>query len=104
MFLFARLRKPGLKRPSESCRQDLKKSLNHPRQDYLVRDPILFAGGPWHAMADLVRGHVVTMLYSYMNICLCLLYICIYIYLTMYIHIFVSQYSAEQKISQFVTV
>ena len=75
LFLSARLGKPGLKRTLESFRQDLKKSLNHPRQNYLVRDPILFAGRPWHASADLIRGHVITTLYSYMHICLCLLYI-----------------------------
>jgi len=38
---------------------------------YLVRDPILFVGGPWRAMAQLVRGRVVTMLYRYIYIHLC---------------------------------
>jgi len=33
------------------------------RLNYLVRDLILFVGGPWRATADLVLGRVVTMLY-----------------------------------------
>ena len=28
--------------------------------NHLVLDPILFVGGPWRAIGDLVRGHVVT--------------------------------------------
>jgi len=37
------------------------------RLDYLVRDLISLMGGPWRAMADLVRGRVFTMLYRYVQ-------------------------------------